>query len=212
MSNEKLEKMRARISRRTHNEQKSELASHSSQIEVEQKSGGTYNYNKSIRWFDTIRKDTSKVPEAYEYFKGVVADAEPHTKPIGRLIDITEEVVGLTAFYSGHLKDTQAIRRWLEERQTIVENQTYNWLMHDEEAQALHGTLKTTEAGKMAKVDSKVIELGDYVRLMAYVEHMIEMVYESLMNRQYVIANIINIRKEGFEEVFVNPYRETTNE
>jgi hypothetical protein len=82
--------------------------------------------------------------------------------------------------------------------------------MFDEEAKSKYGNLKTTDAGKLAKSDPQVVEMYDCARLLAFHEHNLDRLMEAFGNIKYVLNNIVIIRKEKLEEVWVDPTSESS--
>lgn len=165
------------------------------------------------RWFDRIRMKPNihMVQEACEYYASAVEDGKNYVVPVGNLEQLVEQYPGITFFYRSIMVDAQQSRRWLDDHIIRVENDRYKYYMFDEDAKAKYGNLKTTEAGKMAKSDPVVAEIGDAIRLLAYQEHQLEALMEAFDNIKYVLNHVVNIRKEKLEEVWIDPTRETTN-
>lgn len=166
-----------------------------------------------MRFYDKIRANPTKtvIEEAAEYYDTAVKDGTYYVVPVGNLEELQLQQPGLNFFYRGIYVDAQQSRRWLEERLERLESQKHNYYMYSEDARAEHGVLKTTEAGKLAKADPEVMEMSDMVRLMAFHEHNLERLMEAFENIKYVLNNVVTVRKEKLEEVWVDPTQETRN-
>jgi hypothetical protein len=166
------------------------------------------------RWYDKIRDNPTEavIKDAAAYYDRAVADGTYYVVPAGNLQTLTEQHPGITFYYQGVLVDVQQSRRWLEGRVERLEAQRYNFYMYDEDAKAQYGTLKTTDASKLAKGDEQVVHMADCARLLAFHEHNIARLMEAFDNIKYVLNNIVIIRKEKLEEVWVDPTSETSTE
>jgi hypothetical protein len=164
------------------------------------------------RWYDKIRNDptVATIEQAALYYDEAVKDGTYYVVPTGNLQTLTEQHPGITFFYQGILVDVQQSRRWLEGRIERLEAQRYNYYMYDDAAKAEYGTLKTTDATKLAKGDPLVVEMSDCARLLAFHEHNLARLMEAFDNIKYVLNNIVVIRKEKLEEVWVDPTSEST--
>lgn len=164
-------------------------------------------------FYELIRSNPSieNIKAAGEFYKEALVDGQKFIVPVGNLETLLQQLPGLTYFYRGILVDVQQIRRWLEERMNRLEAEKHNFYMYDDDVKSTYGVLKTTEAAKMAKADPTVVELGDSIRLMAYHEHRLEGLMSAFDDIKYVLNNIVTIRKENLEEVWVDPTRETKN-
>lgn len=168
---------------------------------------------KVDRWYDRIRADPSveTVKKAASYYDEAVEDGKHYIVPIGNLETLLQQHPGITFFYQSILVDCQQSRRWVEEKVDRLEAAKHNYYMYDEEAKAKHGVLKTTEASKMAKADPEVVELADTARLLAFHEHNLDALMGAFDNIKYMLNHIVTSRKEGLEEVWVDPTSETNN-
>ena len=164
------------------------------------------------RWFDNVREHPEILPEAIGYFSEVIEDGSKHVTCMGHLQTLVAETPGLTLFYKCVLTDAQQIRRWLDEKANQKEATTYKWLMTSPEAKAEYGELKTTEAGKFAKADEKLLELMNNVRRIAYVEHGLDDIVVGLQSRAIMLNRLVDIRTEGLQDVWIDPTKETRNE
>jgi hypothetical protein len=166
-----------------------------------------------IRWFDKIRSNPSieLITEAGVYYDAAVKDGAYYVVPVGNLQTLQEQLPGITFFYQGILVDVQQSRRWVEERLERMEAQKHNYYMYGEEAKAKYGVLKTTESSKLAKADPEVTALSDAVRLLAFHEHNVERLIAALADLKYVLNNIVTIRENKLEEVWVDATKETKN-
>lgn len=166
-----------------------------------------------VHWYDTIRNDPSEenISAAAKFYADAVDDGKQHIVPVGNLETLLQQLPGITFFYQGILVDVQQIRRWLEERQVRLEAKMHNYFMYDDEAKSKYGTLKTTEAAKMAKACDEVVDLGNAIRLMAYHEHNMEALMDAFENIKYVLNHVVTIRKENLQEVWIDPTKETKN-
>lgn len=165
------------------------------------------------RWYDKIRAtpDVTTIKGAAAYYSEAVDDGKHYIVPVGNLETLLQQHPGLTFFYQSILIDCQQSRRWLEGRLDRLEAAKHNYYMHDEEAKKDHGVLKTTEAAKMAKADPEIMELSDLVRLLAFHEHNLDALMGAFDNIKYMLNHIVTSRKEGLEEVWVDPTSETNN-
>jgi len=164
------------------------------------------------RWYDKIRNNPTKktVEEAAAYYDAAVQDGTYYVVPTGNLQTLTEQYPGITFYYQGIFVDVQQARRWLEGRIEKLEAERYNYYMYDDAVKEMYGTLKTTDATKMAKSDPSVVEMYDCVRLLAFHEHNIDRLMVAFDNIKYVLNNIVTIRKEKLEEVWVDPTSESS--
>ena len=164
-------------------------------------------------WYDKIRADPSvaTVQAAGEYYATAVQDGTHYVVPVGNLETLMQQHPGITFFYQSILVDCQQSRRWMEDRQERLEAGKHNYYMHDEEAKSKHGVLKTTEASKMAKADEEVMAMAGAVRILAYHEHNLDALMAAFDNIKYMLNNVVTTRKEGLEEVWVDPTSETNN-
>lgn len=164
------------------------------------------------RWYDKIVETPTMevVKQAALYYDEAIKDGQTYVVPVGNLETLLQQYPGITYFYHGILVDCQQARRWLEGKLDRLEAAKHNYYMYDEEAQAKFGVLKTTEASKMAKADTEVLDMSDAVRLLAFHEHNLDRLMQAFDNIKYVLNHIVTIRKEKLEEVWVDPTRETT--
>ena len=164
------------------------------------------------RWYDEIRDSPTidTVKKAAAYYDEAVQDGTYYVVPTGNLQKLTEQYPGITFYYQGILVDVQQSRRWLEGRVEKLEAARHNYYMYDEEIKAQYGTLKTTDAAKMAKADPMVLEMYDCARLLAFHEHNLDRLMVAFDNIKYVLNNIVTIRKEKLEEVWVDPTTESS--
>ena len=164
------------------------------------------------RWYDAIRDDPSAetVKKAAAYYDEAVQDGAYYVVPTGNLQTLTEQYPGITFYYQGILVDVQQARRWMEGRVERLEAERHNYYMYDDAVKAEYGTLKTTDAAKMAKSDPRVVEMYDCARLLAFHEHNLDRLMVAFDNIKYVLNNIVTIRKEKLEEVWVDPTTESS--
>lgn len=202
-----LEEMRAKMREKAN--AKKAPAGQTKSVSTENGSGEKF---QSKRWYDTVRADRDRINEAAEYFRAAVEDARQHIIAIGHLETLVAETPGLAFYYKTMHTDAEQIRRWLEERYEIELAQKHKWFMTDPEAKATYGDLKTTEAGKFAKADEELATLSDQIRLMAYYDHLLDDVSLGFQNRAIMLSHLVNIRKEGLQEVWIDPTRETNTE
>jgi len=166
------------------------------------------------RWYDEIRDNPTidTVKKAAAYYDEAVQDGTYYVVPTGNLQTLTEQYPGITFYYQGILVDVQQSRRWLEGRIEKLEAARHNYYMYDEEIKSKYGTLKTTDAAKMAKADPMVVEMYDCARLLAFHEHNLDRLMVAFDNIKYVLNNIVVIRKEKLEEVWVDPTTESSTD
>lgn len=87
----------------------------------------------------------------------------------------------------------------------------YKWFQSPEGIRE-YGELKTTEIAKYIEADDVIGDLSDSIRVMADCEHQLQDVVEALDSRGIMLSKIVDTRNNGNEEVWVDPYRETSNE
>jgi len=165
------------------------------------------------RWYDVLRSDQklSTIEKAAAYYDEAVQDGQTYVVAVGNLETLLVQYPGIMFFYQGILVDAQQSRRWLEERLTRLEAMKHNYYMYDDEAKSKYGNLKTTEASKLAKADSEVLDLADGIRLLAFHEHNLDRLLSAFENIKYVLNHVVTIRKENLQEVWVDPTSETNN-
>ena len=162
-------------------------------------------------WFKAIRAGQATLEDALPYYEAVVNDSHAHLAFSGNLQDLLTEHPGLAYFYRSILTDAQQVRRYLEMKAEQVEAEKYKWLMTSEEAATEYGKLKTTEASKFAKADEAVLSLQDQVRVMANIEHHLDNVALGFQDRGIMLNRVVDVRKAGHEEVFIDSRVETDN-
>lgn len=160
-------------------------------------------------WFKAVRENLELLDEAVDYYERVVEDSHQHLAFRGPLGTLLQEHPGLAFFYRSILTDAQQIRRYLELKADQTETAKYKWLMTSSEAKKQYGDLKTTEAGKFAKAEEEVVDLAAKVRLMANVEHQLDNVALGFQDRGIMLNRIVDVRKEGHHEVFIDSGLET---
>ncbi|RMH20534.1 MAG: hypothetical protein D6698_04065 [Gammaproteobacteria bacterium] len=172
-------------------------------IEPDMQSGQPF---KVIEWFDTIRENPSagNIDKAITYYKQAILDGRYYVVPVGNLQTLVEQLPGLLYFYGSILTDCQQARKILEMKteQLLAEKKRY--FMSDPEAVAKFGNLKITEVNAMAAADPEYQDMEMYARRMADAEHKLTILVDSLENLKYVLHNLVTIRKEGLEEVWVD--------
>jgi len=173
------------------------------------KSGPVRAGLRGTLWFKKVRENPELLEEAIGYYERVVEDSHQPLAFRGPLGTLLQEHPGLAFFYRSILTDAQQIRRYLELRADQVETAKYKWLMTSGEAKKMYGDLKTTEAAKFAKAESEVVELAANVRLMANVEHQLDNVALGFQDRGIMLNRIVDVRKEGHHEVFIDSGLET---
>lgn len=167
---------------------------------------------KVQRFFDTVRDDLEKLPDAVEYYHKAVTDGGKHVPIVGRLEDLLAETPGLIYFYQGIRTDAQQLRRWMETVVGYEVGSKYKWFNHEEESKRDYGELKHTEILKYIDADDEISDLKGCVRMLAECEHLLEDLISSLENRSIMLSKIVDVRKAGVQEVWVDPYQETKNE
>ena len=168
------------------------------------------------RFFSAVREDVA-VPddereggkpsvwdEALAYYEEAIKSAEPHMTLRGNLETLAVETPGLAYFYRGIRTDAQQIRRWLEKQLEMAKAEKFKWFHSDPDAIKKHGQLKVTEISKYVDADEDIENLVDLVRVMAEVEHRLEDLMEGFEERRLTLARIIDIRKEGLKEVWID--------
>lgn len=162
-------------------------------------------------FFSRIRMGELDIDDAWPYWRAVVEDAHQHLAFRGNLQTLLQEHPGLAFFYRSILTDAQQTRRWMEMKAEDKEVEKYKWLMTSEEAKKEYGTLKTTEAAKFAKADEEVLNLKEKVRILADIEHHLDNVALGFQDRGIMLNRIVDVRKAGHEEVFIDSNLETDN-
>ena len=162
-------------------------------------------------FFSKIRMGEATIEDAWPYWRAVVDDAHNHLEFRGNLQTLLQEHPGLAFFYRSILTDAQQTRRWMEMKAEDKEVERYKWLMTSEEAKKEYGALKTTEAAKFAKADEEVLNLKEKVRVLADIEHHLDNVALGFQDRGIMLNRIVDVRKAGHEEVFIESNLETDN-
>ncbi len=166
-----------------------------------------------FRWFEQIRANPTSdlIGKACAYYDAAITDGTHYVVPVGVLEDLLLQQPGLAFFYRGVLVDAQQSRRWMEARLDRLEAERHNYYMFSSESKDEYGSLKTTDAAKLAKGDPAVLEMSDNVRLLAFHEHNLERLMEAFENIKYVLNHVVTLRKEGLDPVWVDPTKETSN-
>jgi hypothetical protein len=118
---------------------------------------------------------------------------------------------GLVLFYKTIRTDAQQVRRWMETALVYQKAEKYKWFQSNEGIRE-YGELKTTEITKYVEAEEDIGDLSDSIRVMADCEHQLQDIVEALDSRGIMLSKIVDTRNNGNEEVWVDPYRETTNE
>lgn len=167
---------------------------------------------KVVRWFDTVRGDIEKIDDAIKYFKEVVTTAEPHITAIGKLETLVAETPGLVYFYKGFLTDSGQIRKWLEVVYENEQAEKYKWFQTSSAAKAKYGELKVTDIKKFVDADEDLAEISTLIRIMANVEHQFDDICLGLQSRSIMLSHLVAIRKEGLEEVWIDPNKDDNSQ
>ncbi len=178
---------------------------------VPKKSSGVRQGLRGQLFFSKIRMGEASIEDAWPYWRAVVDDAHQHLAFRGNLQTLLQEHPGLAFFYRSILTDAQQTRRWMEMKAEDKEIERYKWLMTSEEAKKEYGALKTTEAAKFAKADEEVLNLKEKVRVLADIEHHLDNVALGFQDRGIMLNRIVDVRKAGHEEVFIDSNLETDN-
>lgn len=163
------------------------------------------------RWYETICRDRSRLPEAITYFQSALEDGRPHITAVGHLEQLLAETPGLEHFYKGILVDAQQIRRWLEELHEIESARKFKWFMYSPEAKRIYGDIKVTEAPRLVKAEDDIAALALSIRSIANVENHLLSLIEGFAIRNINLGRIESVRRANLQEVWVDPRRETQN-
>lgn len=157
------------------------------------------------RFFSAVRDDVEVIVDALKYYEEVVEDGGKHILNLkGNLEALQVETPGLAYFYRGVRTDAQQIRRWLEVQLENKKAEKGKYFHSDKEAIKQYGTLKPTEITKYVDSDDEVMDLKDLVRLAAEAEHRLEDLMEGFEERRLTLSRVIDIRKEGLKEVWID--------
>lgn len=156
------------------------------------------------RFFDDVRDNVEVVVDALKYYDEVVEDGKKHITLKGNLETLTVETPGLAYFYRGVRTDAQQTRRWLEVQLENKKAEKGKWFHGDPEAIKQFGNLKPTEISKYVDADDEVEDLKDLVRLTSEANHRLEDLMEGFEERRLTLARVIDIRKEGLKEVWID--------
>lgn len=149
--------------------------------------------------------DDEKWATVKDHLDKTLMDAKKYTVLKGPLQTLLEQNPGLVYLYKTILTDVQQSRRMIEKKVETLISVKYKYYMYSEEAAAQYGTIKTTDANKLAAADYEVIKLQERVRNMAYYEHHLENLVSVLVDMKYVIHDIITLKKEGISDVWIDP-------
>ncbi len=174
------------------------------------------NVKRPKRYLSVLRNANDKTfdgkfDEAVEYYRGMVEEGRDDVPVRGNLEELLAATPGLSFFYKTIRTDAQQTRRWLETLLTFQKATKYKWFQ-SEEGLREYGELKTTEIVKYIEADDYIGDLSDSIRVMADCEHQLQDLVEAFDSRGIMLSKIVDARNNGNEEVWVDPYRETTNE
>jgi len=164
------------------------------------------------RWFLDVRSDLNKIDDAINHYLKVIREGAKHVTAIGHLESLVAETPGLMYFYKCYLTDAQQLRRWLEAQYETEEGAKYVYFQTSAEAKAKYGDLKVTDVKNFVKADEGLMQLMDTIRLVANIEHGFDDIVLGFQNRSIMLSHLVTIRKEGLQEVWIDPTRETVNE
>ncbi len=158
------------------------------------------------RFFNDVRADPEVVKEALTYYDDAVEDGMKHILHLrGNLDDLLLETPGLAYYYRGIRTDAQQLRRWAEK---VLENKKaslYKWFHGDPDAIKKYGKFKTaTEINKFVDAEEDVQYLVILVRDLAEDDHRLEDLMEGFEERRLTLSRLIEIRKEGLKEVWID--------
>lgn len=157
------------------------------------------------RFFNAVRDDVEVCIEAVAYYDEVVEDGARHISAHGNLETLVAETPGLAYFYRGVRTDAQQIRRWMDQYIDSEKATKYKWFHSDPESIKLHGKFKTgTEITKYVEADETIQYLQDLSRVMAECEHRLEDLMEGFEERRLMLTRIIDIRRDGLKEVWID--------
>ena len=172
----------------------------------------TRTVRRPKRYLTKLRDNLEKYfDEAEEYYRSMVEEGREDVPIQGNLEELLASTPGLVLFYKTIRTDAQQVRRWMETALTYQKAEKYKWFQSNEGIRE-YGELKTTEITKYIEADTTIGDLSDSIRVMADCEHQLQDIVESLDSRGIMLSKIVDTRNNGNEEVWVDPYRETTNE
>ncbi len=157
------------------------------------------------RFFNAVREDPAVIKDALEYYDDAVEDGSKHIELRGNLETLMVETPGLAYFYRGIRTDAQQLRRWMEKILDNDKADKYKWFHSDPDSIKQFGKFKTaTEINKYVDADEKIQDLVIVVRELAEAEHRLEDLMEGFEERRITLSRLIEIRKEGLKEVWID--------
>jgi len=172
----------------------------------------TRTVRRPKRFLTLLRDDLEKYFDIAEaYYRDMVEEGRADVPIQGNLEELLAATPGLVLFYKTIRTDAQQARRWMETALTYQKAEKYKWFQSPDGIRE-YGELKTTEITKYVEADEIIGDLSDSIRVMADCEHQLQDVVEALDSRGIMLSKIVDTRNNGNEEVWVDPYRETSNE
>lgn len=166
---------------------------------------------KVVRWYDRVKDDIAMVPDACEYYKGVILDGEQYISPVGLLQTLHVDHVGLQHFYGGFLRDAIGVRKYLEELYKVEHAKKYAWF-HSPEAKQEYGDLKATEIKNYVDGDDVLWAIKQYQLMAQVAEDNLDNLCDALKTRGYYLSNLLEIKKHNLEYAVVDVSRESVND
>lgn len=166
---------------------------------------------KVIRWYPRVLDDFTNVPDACEYYKGVILEGEKYVSPVGDLGRLHLEQSGLQSYFGGFYKDAMGVAKYLEELYDMEHAKKSSWF-HSPTAKQEYGTLTATAIKNYADSDEFIWTLKQFHRTAEYYKDQLENVFKAIISRGYFIQNYFEIKKHNLEFVVVDARREQVND
>lgn len=166
---------------------------------------------KVVRWFERVRDDITNVPDACEFYKGVILDGEKHVAPVGPLERLHREQPGLVHFYGGFHKDAIAVAKYLEDLYDTEHAKKYAWF-HSPEAKQEYGDLKATDIKNYVNGDDFLWSIKQLHHMAMNAERQLDNLCDAMKTRGYYISNLMTIHQYKLEHVFIDATKENTDD
>lgn len=154
-------------------------------------------------WYLKVIGDLDKIPEAVEYYAGVIKDGEQHLIPKGNLERLMAGQAGLLYFYETAYDDATKIEKWLDEHIDYRKALRYKWLQ-SADGKAQYGELKATDLKQYVEADEEIRYLSENRFYIGAAKKSLSTLCERLKERGIYLSMIAKLRAAGQQEIMID--------
>jgi hypothetical protein len=149
----------------------------------------------SLKWFNTVKLDLSKLPDLVDHFNQQADLALEQTKIKGSLERAAQHLPGIMAERFTQLQELEAVLKHLNLRYDKIRSDHYRRYL-----ERYNRELSDRAIEKYIDGESDIQDMSDLINEVALVRNKYLAVIKALESKSYSINNIVKLRTAGLEE------------